>query len=261
MSNAPNASTRETKRFRIWLLPYQLVVLVVFCLITPLTGFVCFIAAVFDGRGDHAHKCLRYWARVCLGVARLDIQVCGLERLDTGKTYVFMPNHGSFLDILLTLAYIPQNFRFIILWKLFYNPLLNLALRCSHQLPIDQTSPRQSLKTLQRAMDLLEEKVSIVVFPEGGRSRTGDLQKFKTMVFVLPTRARVPVVPVLIEGAFAALRRGQVLIRPMGIRLTFLDPVVNEFGDMDRSMCAARVRAALCDAIRVRRRAADQISS
>jgi 1-acyl-sn-glycerol-3-phosphate acyltransferase len=235
-------------RSSVWLLPYQVVVLVLFSLVTLFTEVICFLTVVWDRRGATAHNLLRYWARSCLVLARLEVHVCGLERLDPRQAYVFMANHGSFLDILLALAYIPHDFRFIILWKLFFNPFLSLALRSSGQIPIDPNSPRQSLRALRHAMSLLKQQVSIVVFPEGTRSRTGDLQAFKTMLFVLPTRAGVPVVPVLIEGAFTALRRGCVLIRPVGLRLTFLEPVVAETQDLDRSVYAARVRDALRDA-------------
>jgi len=233
-----------------WLLPYQIVVLVLFSLVTFFTEVICFLTVAWDRSGGTAHNLLRYWARGCLILARLEVRVCGLERLDPRQAYVFMPNHGSFLDILLALAYIPHNFRFIILWKLFFNPFLRLALRSSGQIPIDQNSPRQSLRALRHALGLLKRHVSIVIFPEGTRSRTGDLQAFKTMFFVLPTRAGVPVVPVLIEGAFTALRRGRVLIRPVGLRLTFLEPVVDPSQDLDRSVYAARVRDALSNASR-----------
>jgi len=241
MSEAPS---------RAWLFPYQLVVLVLFTLITLVTELICLVTVVWDRRGDTAHRFLKSWARLCLILTRLDIRVSGLERVDPTRTYVFMPNHGSFLDILLALAYIPNNFRFMILSRLFFNPFLSLALRSSGQLPIDQNSPRQSVRALRCAMDLLERGISIVVFPEGTRSRTDELQRFKTMLFVLPTRAGVPVVPVLINGAFEALRRGSVRIRPVRLRLTFLEPVVDEAQDLDRSVYAERVRDALRDAMR-----------
>lgn len=250
MSEFAPQRRRLEERSSCWLLPYQLVVLALFSLVTVVTEVICFLTMFWDRRGATAHNLLRYWARSCLILARLEVHVRGLERLDPRQVYVFMANHGSFLDILLALAYIPHDFRFIILWKLFFNPLLSLALRSSGQIPIDQNSPRQSLRALRHAMGLLERHVSIVVFPEGTRSRDGDLQAFKTMLFVLPTRAGVPVVPVLIEGAFTALRRGRVLIRPVGLRLTFLEPVVDEAQDLDRSVYAARIRDALRDASR-----------
>lgn len=247
-------SNHRVQRRAAWLLPYQLVVLFLFGCLTLLAELACCLLAFSGRRGNAAHNCLRGWAKLCLAVARLRIQVSGLEHLDPEQAYVFMPNHGSFLDILLALAYIPHNFRFIILWKLFYNPLLSLALRCSGQLPIDPNRRRQSLEALHGALHLLQDNVSIVVFPEGTRSLTGELGEFKTMLFALPIRAGVPVVPVLIEGAFAALRRGRVLIRPVEIRLSFLEPITAATSGLERSAYAARVRGSLCDAMRIRQR-------
>jgi 1-acyl-sn-glycerol-3-phosphate acyltransferase len=120
------------------------------------------------------------------------------------------------------------------------------ALRRSGHIPISRENPRKGLKSLNRAEDLLREGVSIVVFPEGTRTPNGELQEFKSMLFVLPIRSRTPVVPVLFEGTFQALKRGSILLNPVPLRMTFYDPVPPvSLDDRDRSVYAENIRQSL----------------
>jgi 1-acyl-sn-glycerol-3-phosphate acyltransferase len=90
--------------------------------------------------------------------------------------------------------------------------------------------------------------VSIVVFPEGTRSPDGEIHEFKTTLFVLPIRTRIPVVPVLIEGTFQALRSGSVLLKHHPVKVTFLEPVSPDgFSDKDRALYAEEVRRRLIE--------------
>lgn len=228
------------------LFPYQIYIIFFFFLLTLGCGVGSSIASFFDPTGNLAHRCLKCWARACLAVAGLRVQIKGLERLDPGKTYVFMPTHASFLDILLVFAYIPHNFRVIVKEEIFSNPFLGLAVRSSGQLPIDRKNPKKGLKSLRQAADLLQQGISVVAFPEGSRTPNGIIQEFKVTIFVLPIRTRVPVVPVLIEGTFQALKRGSVLLKPFPINLTFYDPIpADSLEDQDRRIYAEKVRRVL----------------
>ena len=203
----------------------QLVLIVLFLLLGVSWGIGCYIAGLFPGGQDRAHRYLIRWAKISIALVRLQVTVAGLERLDLGRPYVFMPNHASFLDVLLVLAFIPHNFRFIVKEEFFSIPLLGLTVRSSGQIPLDRKNPRKGLRSLRRGADLLKKGVSIVVFPEGTRSRDGNIGEFKTTLFVLPIRTKTPVVPVLIEGTFEALPRGSVFLKRCPVKVTFLDPI------------------------------------
>jgi 1-acyl-sn-glycerol-3-phosphate acyltransferase len=157
-----------------------------------------------------------------------------------------MPNHASFLDILLVFAFIPHDFRFVVKKEFFSIPILGLTVKSSGQIPLDRKHPRKGLQSLNRAADLLKKGLSIVVFPEGTRTRDGKIHEFKASLFILPIRARTPVVPVLIEGTYQALRRGSVLLRRYPLKVTFLDPVpADSFSDRGRALYAEKVRQSL----------------
>jgi 1-acyl-sn-glycerol-3-phosphate acyltransferase len=209
-------------------------------------GVVSYVASFFDANGNLAHRCLTQCARTSLALAGLRVHVEGQERLDPQGTYIFMPNHASFLDTLLAFAYIPYNFRNIIKEEVFSIPVLGLALRRSGQISLDRENPWKALKSLRQAADLLKGGVSIVVFPEGTRTPNGEIQEFKTALFILPIRSRIPVVPVLIEGTFQALKRGSILVNPVPLKLTFYDPIpADSFGIRDRGIYAEKVRQVL----------------
>ena len=231
---------------RIFLFFYQICVIVIFLFLIAAWGIGCYVSSFFPDGENRAHRYLIYWAKISLRLARARLSVVGLERLDPGKTYVFMPNHTSFLDIPLVFACIPHHFRIIVKKEIFTIPFLGLAVRSSGQIPLDRENPRKGLRSIKHAAELIKRGVSIVVFPEGTRSRDGKVHEFKSTLFVLPIRTRTPVVPVLIEGTFEALRPGKVLFNACPMKLTFLDPVAADFrSDRDRALYAEKVRQAL----------------
>lgn len=230
---------------------YQIWLLVLFIVFGVSWGIGCFFASLFAGGEDRARRYLIHWARISLKLSRLDITVAGLERLDLGRPYVFMPNHSSFLDVLLVFAFISHNFRSIVKEEFFSIPLLGLTVKSSGQIPLNRKSPRKGLQSIKQAAELLKRGVSIVVFPEGTRSRDGQIHEFKTTLFVLPIRTRTPVVPVLIEGTFEALPRGSVLLKCYPVKVTFLDPVSPDcFSDKERALYAEKIQQHLIESSR-----------
>lgn len=233
---------------RLVFLPYQLCLVVLFLLFGISWGIGCYFASLFADGEDRAQRFLIHWARISLKLARLEITVAGLERLDLRRPCIFMPNHTSFLDVLLVFALIPHNFRSIVKEEFFSIPLFGLTVRSSGQIPLDRKNPRKGLRSIKRAAELLRRGVSIAVFPEGTRSRDGKIHEFKTTLFVLPIRTRTPVVPVLIEGTFQALPRGSVLLKRCPVKVTFLDPVsADRFSDKERDLFAEEVRRRLIE--------------
>ena len=157
-----------------------------------------------------------------------------------------MPNHASFLDILLAFAYIPHNFRIITKKEIFCFPLMGWALKRSRQVPMDRANPRKGLASLRQASALLREGISIVVFPEGTRTTDGEIKDFKATLFILPIRTGLPVVPVRLKGTFTALKRGSILLDPAPLKMTFCDPIPQRsFNDRDRWIYAKRVQEVL----------------
>jgi len=160
----------------------------------------------------------RNLARMC-GVK---VRIRGLERLGAGP-YIFAPNHQSHFDIAALLGYLPGNNRFAAKKEMFDEPVLGAVLRTMGMIPIDRDNPLEAIQLLN---ELKLDNYSVIIFPEGTRSRDGNLLKFKKGPFVAAIHLGVPVVPVVCKGTQAVMPRGGYLsILPGEVEIVVLDPI------------------------------------
>ena len=200
--------------------------LIVVC--TIVMGTLSLIDSFFDRTGKSQHQLARWWARMLLAVCFVRVRVEGLEKLHADGTYVFVANHGSFLDIPALLASLPQQFRFFAKVGLFRIPFLGTHLERAGHLPVDRSSPRASLKSMQEAARIISQRgVSVLNFPEGGRSAEG-LREFKEGPAYIAIKAGVPVVPVAIVGMRALLPMGSIHLRSGQVVLRVGDPIATK---------------------------------
>ncbi len=184
-------------------------------------GIVSLVASPFDRTGDFMMKTARLWARSLLAIAGVRVKVEGLEKLKPGQSYVFASNHLSYMDTPVILANIPADFRFMAKDGLFKIPLLGTHLGQAGHIPVPRHDPRAAVKTMSLAADSIRTRnISLLIFPEGGRSRDGVLQPFKDGAAYIAIKAEVAIVPLAISGTrqvlamhSATFHRGQVNLR------------------------------------------------
>jgi 1-acyl-sn-glycerol-3-phosphate acyltransferase len=192
---------------------------------TIVMGTLSLVASFFDRTGNSQHRLARAWGRMLLAVCFVRVRVEGLEKLDPRGAYVFVANHGSFLDIPALLASLPQQFRFFAKKGLFRIPFLGTHLARAGHLSVDRSSPRASLKSMQEAARIIRQHgVSVLNFPEGGRSAEG-LHQFKEGPAYIAIKAGVPVVPVAIVGLRELLPMGSIHLRSGAVVLRVGDPI------------------------------------
>ena len=163
----------------------------------------------------------RNLARLC-GVR---VVVRGLEHLGGGPCN-FAPNHQSHFDIAALLGYLPGNNRFAAKKEMFAQPILGAVLRTLGMIPVDRENP---LEAIQLLAQLKLENYSVIIFPEGRRSRDGNLLPFKKGPFVAAIHLGVPVVPVVCKGTQAVMPKGGYLsIVPGEVELVVLEPIATE---------------------------------
>ncbi|MFC1767707.1 lysophospholipid acyltransferase family protein, partial [Candidatus Margulisiibacteriota bacterium] len=117
----------------------------------------------------------RLWSRLLAFISGARITVSGIENIPESGALIFASNHQGAADILLLLAYLPRSFRFIIKKELFRIPLFGMYLRLAGYLSIDRKAALASYKTLGSAAEALEDGECILIFPEGTRSKTGEV--------------------------------------------------------------------------------------
>ena len=147
------------------------------------------------------HRIARLWARLILKTVGIRVRVEGLEHLHPSQPAIYAANHLSALDIPVLYSHLPGQFRIMAKQELFRYPFLGWYLKRSGQIPIVYGDAHASLRSLNRAGEALRKGMPLVVFPEGGRSRTGQLQEFMGGAFYVAIRAQAPVVPMAIVGS------------------------------------------------------------
>ena len=183
-------------------------------------------------------------ARTLSRLLGVDVHMRGLEHVAGGGSFVYAPNHQSHLDILSLLGYLPGRTRFAAKRELWRHPVVGGVLDTLGMVPIDRDHPEAAIERLKRAA---AEHSSLVIFPEGTRSRTGTLLPFKKGAFVLAIGAQLPVVPVICRGTRRLMPRGSRLaVVPGDVEIVLEAPIPTAgLGYDDRDALAARVRAAI----------------
>jgi 1-acyl-sn-glycerol-3-phosphate acyltransferase len=199
--------------------------------------------------GDLCVRSGRVWSRVMLWLVGARVRYEGLEHLHAGPA-VIVANHQSNVDIWALLCVVPQSARFVAKAELFRIPVFGWALAGSGFVPIDRANHTQARRSLDDAAGLLREGHSLVLFPEGSRSRDGTLGPFKKGAFHLALGAGVPVVPVAISGSFQVMPPRSLRVHPGRVLVRVLAPEPTEaYGpnghDALRTKVRARIDAAL----------------
>ena len=152
-------------------------------------------------------------------------QVAGRDRLPAGRAAVYCANHESNIDAPLLFLELHPRLRLLFKAEFGKVPILGRAARMGGFIPVERDNPVQSQAAVDRAAESLARGESFLVFPEGTRSRTGELLPFKKGGFIMAIRAQVPIVPVAIRGGRAAMAKGSALIRPVSARVTIGRPI------------------------------------
>ncbi len=244
LSDTPQPATLDQRRNSLLsrLRSYFLFVPIVY-LYTGILGTGALIVSLFDRNGRVLHWFARTWATLILKTIGIRVHVEGLENIDHTQAAIYTANHLSAADIPVLYACVPLQFRIMAKRELFRYPFLGWYLTRSGQIPIVTGDPHASLRSLSRAGDALRKGTPLVVFPEGGRSFTGQLQDFMGGAFYAAIRAQAPVVPVAIVGTYELLPINSFHVLPGDVTLVFGEPIPTaglRLRDMEK--LAAQVR-------------------
>ena len=187
------------------------------------------------------------WARDILSAAGTPVVASGLEHIPRDQPVIYASNHSSMFDIWALFATLPGSVRFVAKRELFRIPVLGRAMLAVGHVPIDRTARKRAFEAYDEAARMIRGGgTSVVVFPEGTRSRTGELLPFKNAPFGLAIAAQVPIVPVYVHHTFEILPKGAWRLRPRPIRLVVGQAIPTAGrGPEDRERLRDEVRAAM----------------
>jgi len=192
------------------------------------TAFMATFAALlpFVSPGEEkVHLIARIWARMLLWITGVKVEIEGIENVSSDKPQIFMANHQSDYDILIVLAHIPGQFRWIAKKELFKIPIFGKAMRNAGYIEIDRQHHENAMKSLEEAAQKIREGKSVVTFPEGTRSKDGKIKQFKQGMFHLAIQSGVPIVPISIIGASEIMPKRTLMIKPGRIKMVIDKPV------------------------------------
>jgi 1-acyl-sn-glycerol-3-phosphate acyltransferase len=194
-------------------------------------SLLCSILALFFSLQSSYNlyfKLSKYFSTVILWLSGIKLEVTGLENFSPEKTYVFVSNHSSQYDIVTLQKSIPNRMAMIFKKELAKIPFFGWQLYLGPYVMIDRQNMERALKSIEEAKIKMEKNISIVVFAEGTRSKTGEVQPFKRGAFRLATKVGYPIIPVSISGSNKIMPKGTFKLKSGTITVHFDKPILSD---------------------------------
>ena len=189
-------------------------------------GSLAILASLLRVRGRLYSNLTRSWARWILWASDTPLTVHGREHIRLDEPQVVVSNHVSGYDIFAIAVALPVPFAFVAKKELERIPFFGTAWKAAGHISLDRSNRQQAVHSLQRAGERIRrEKSTVIIYPEGTRSRTGELLEFKKGAFMLAVEAQVPVVPTVVVGTREIIDSRSWRIHPRPIHLYFEPPV------------------------------------
>ena len=202
---------------------FKLLLIVIY---TIIVSFFALIAGIVDRSHNLYFKLSRVFGKGILGIAGVKLNITGLENINKNEAYIFVSNHSSQFDIPAVQASVPQQTSIIYKKELAKIPLFGWQMRLGPYIMIDRQKVDSAIKSIEQAKKLMSEKGrSVLLFAEGTRSKTGEVQQFKRGAFYLASRVGYPIVPVSLSGTDKILPKGKFKIKKGTINIHFAEPI------------------------------------
>lgn len=172
-----------------------------------------------------SHYTSYYWARFLIAMAGIKVRVSGLENVPCDGPVLFISNHQSNFDIPVLLGSINKSKGFLAKIELTKFPVIHSWMKKMDCVFIDRSDRRQSLKAIHKCIEVIKSGQSMVIFPEGTRSRGPDMGQFKKGSLRVAEKVQIPVIPVVINGTYKLMEANNNKIKPEDVEIKLLRPV------------------------------------
>ncbi len=207
----------------------------------PPTALLCFPYTLITGDAGLLYRVAIWCAAAGVKLTGVRSEAVGLEKLDPAQRYIFMANHVSNIDPPLLLPLIPGRTAVMVKKELFDYPILGRAMRLGSFIPVDRGNRDAGIAAVREAKKVIDQGISMTIFPEGKRSFDGKLLPFKRGPFYLAMECGLPIVPITLVGTHEAMPKGRFAITPGTVTVIFHDPInPRQFGEKETLMQAVR---------------------
>ena len=215
-----------------------------FVLITLVLATAAIFSFIADRSGDAVLRLARFWSRAILTAAGVKLTVNTHTQLDPRTPYVFMANHASASDIFSLFVAVPFPVRMIAKKQLGRIPFFGWAMHAGRFIFIDRQNPIAARRSIEEAARRIHSGQSVLLFPEGTRTRDGTMGPFKKGGFHLAIASGATIVPCGIRGSRAVWPKGSPLIHSGAIHVEVGEPISTAgLTDDDRDALLEKVRA------------------
>ncbi len=201
---------------------------------TVAIGTVCLVLCLMMPPAVAGRWCGRTWARIIAYTAFMGVTVEGARHIDHRQSYVVAANHQSQIDILVVYGWLDLDFRWVMKKELRKVPILGICCEKLGHIFIDRRDVSAAVAAINRAKQKISGGTSIFFFPEGTRSRDGNMLPFKKGAFKLALDLQLPILPVSIVGTHDILPADTTRLRPGRSKLIIHPPIETREGDVER---------------------------
>jgi 1-acyl-sn-glycerol-3-phosphate acyltransferase len=215
---------------------------------TLILGTLSLICSLFDRNGRIQHNFARLWSWLVMKTILSPVKITGMSngKFDNSKPRVYAVTHASALDIPILYVYLPFQFRIIFKSELLAYPFIGWHLKRSGQVCINQQNPAASIGAVKSALRSLRSGMPLVIFPEGGRTRDGQIQPFLPGAFFLAIKAQADIVPIALAGTFDLLPMNTYHIKCQPLEMRVGEPISTAgLTVQDTDEVSAKVKSAI----------------
>lgn len=213
----------------------------------PFFVVIFLLTFAFDKRRYIQHWCTCYWSDIILSSNPYwKVRVEGKSKIDPKKVYIMVSNHQSGADIMV-LFLLHRHFKWVAKRELFFVPFIGWNMWLNGYISIERSKGRSKLQMMDNAAEMIHRGNSVMIFPEGTRTKDGNLQTFKSGAFRLALDTQTDILPIAVKGTFQAIKKGGLIIhRNKNIKAVVLDPIPYEkIKELDAKEITHMVRGAI----------------
>lgn len=181
-----------------------------------------------EEKAGYVEKITGAWARLVIKITGSRVKVTGLENIPKNTPVVYISNHQGDFDTLAFLGYVPGHKCFISKIEVLKVPLLSSWMKAMYCVFMDRSNIKQSVESINKGIDNLRQGYSVIIFPEGTRSRSSEMGEFKSGSFKLATRTGIPIVPVTIKNTYKIWEEKK-RVRSADVEMIISEPVETDY--------------------------------
>jgi 1-acyl-sn-glycerol-3-phosphate acyltransferase len=194
-------------------------------LATAFFGCFSLTCSLWDKSGRQQHAIAQVWAKTLLRITLSPLQIIGRENLLRCPVAVYTSNHLSYMDTPVLFSSLPFQFRILARHNLWSIPFIGWHLKRSGQVPVDASSLRSTVASLNRGVAALKSGMQLLLFPDGGRSADGQIRSFRGGSAWMAIRAGVPIVPIALVGTYELMPMHVYHMKPRPLLMVVGEPI------------------------------------